>query len=50
VTGLGVIFRADRPPEALAEFAAAAESAGLDELWLWEDCFLAGATPIGAVT
>jgi 5,10-methylenetetrahydromethanopterin reductase len=42
VTKLGIIFTADRPPEALARFAAAAESAGLDELWLWEDCFLAG--------
>jgi 5,10-methylenetetrahydromethanopterin reductase len=42
VTRLGVIFTADRPPEALGAFAAAAESAGLDELWLWEDCFLAG--------
>ncbi|MGQ0668360.1 MAG: hypothetical protein ACT4PO_01570 [Actinomycetota bacterium] len=41
MTGLGVIFTADRPPKALAEFAAAAESAGLD---------LAGATPIGAIT
>jgi 5,10-methylenetetrahydromethanopterin reductase len=42
VTRLGIIFTADRPPEALAAFAAATESAGLDELWLWEDCFLAG--------
>jgi alkanesulfonate monooxygenase SsuD/methylene tetrahydromethanopterin reductase-like flavin-dependent oxidoreductase (luciferase family) len=42
VTGLGVIFTADRPPEELPAFAAAAETAGLDELWLWEDCFLAG--------
>lgn len=42
MTKLGVIFTADRPPEALAAFAAAAESAGLDELWLCEDCFLAG--------
>jgi 5,10-methylenetetrahydromethanopterin reductase len=42
VTNLGVVFTADRPPEELAAFAAAAESAGLDELWLWEDCFLMG--------
>lgn len=42
MTKLGIIFTADRPPEALAMFAAATESAGLDELWLWEDCFLAG--------
>jgi alkanesulfonate monooxygenase SsuD/methylene tetrahydromethanopterin reductase-like flavin-dependent oxidoreductase (luciferase family) len=42
VTRLGVIFTAERPPEELAAFAVAAESAGMDELWLWEDCFLAG--------
>ena len=42
MTRLGVIFTADRPPEELAAFAVEAESAGLDELWLWEDCFLAG--------
>jgi len=42
MTRLGVIFTADRPPERLRAFAAEAESAGLDELWLWEDCFLAG--------
>lgn len=39
---LGVVFTADRPPEDLAAFATAVETAGLDELWLWEDCFLAG--------
>ena len=42
VAALGVIFTADRPPEELPAFAAAAEAAGLDELWLWEDCFFAG--------
>ena len=42
MTRLGVIFTADRLPEELPAFAVAAESAGLDELWLWEDCFLAG--------
>jgi 5,10-methylenetetrahydromethanopterin reductase len=39
---LGVVYTADRPPERVAGFAQAAEAAGLDELWLWEDCFLAG--------
>jgi alkanesulfonate monooxygenase SsuD/methylene tetrahydromethanopterin reductase-like flavin-dependent oxidoreductase (luciferase family) len=42
VTRLGVVFTANRPPEELPAFAAAAEAAGLDELWVWEDCFLAG--------
>ena len=53
VTKLGAVFTSDRPPEDLAAFAAAAEAGGLDELWLWEDCFLAGgiatsATALGA--
>ena len=39
---LGVVFSADRPIETLAECARLAERARLDELWLWEDCFLAG--------
>lgn len=42
MTKLGIIFTANRPPEELAAFAAATEASGLDELWLWEDCFLAG--------
>lgn len=42
MTRLGVVFTADRPPEELPAFATAAEAAGLDELWVWEDCFLAG--------
>jgi 5,10-methylenetetrahydromethanopterin reductase len=42
MTKLGIIFTPDRPPEGLASFAAMTESAGLDELWLCEDCFLAG--------
>jgi 5,10-methylenetetrahydromethanopterin reductase len=41
-TRLGIVFTADRPPEELPAFAVAAEAAGLDELWVWEDCFLAG--------
>jgi alkanesulfonate monooxygenase SsuD/methylene tetrahydromethanopterin reductase-like flavin-dependent oxidoreductase (luciferase family) len=28
------------PPSRLLPFARTAEAAGLDELWLWEDCFL----------
>lgn len=38
---VGVVFR-PRAPEKLAAFAAAAEASGLDDLWLWEDCFLEG--------
>lgn len=39
---LGVIFPPDLPPEDLQELALAAEEAGLEELWLWEDCFAQG--------
>jgi len=37
-----VIFRPDFPPHELRRIATAAESAGVDELWLWEDCFQQG--------
>jgi alkanesulfonate monooxygenase SsuD/methylene tetrahydromethanopterin reductase-like flavin-dependent oxidoreductase (luciferase family) len=40
VTRLGAIFRPQAPPERLREVARAADDVGLDELWLWEDCFL----------
>ncbi|HMH93934.1 MAG TPA: LLM class flavin-dependent oxidoreductase [Streptosporangiaceae bacterium] len=39
---VGIVFRPQLPPERLAGFVAAAEAAGLDDLWLWEDCFLEG--------
>lgn len=39
---VGAVFRPQIAPERLAAAAAAADAAGLDELWLWEDCFLAG--------
>ena len=37
---LGVVFLPQTPPERLRDIAQAADDAGLDELWLWEDCFL----------
>jgi alkanesulfonate monooxygenase SsuD/methylene tetrahydromethanopterin reductase-like flavin-dependent oxidoreductase (luciferase family) len=37
---LGAIFRPQLPPERLHSAVLAAERTGLDELWLWEDCFL----------
>lgn len=40
---LGVIFHPKFPPEALVDYGRRAEAAGFDELWLWEDCFNAGA-------
>lgn len=36
---LGVIFPPDLPPEQLRDVAVAADDGGLDQLWLWEDCF-----------
>lgn len=39
---IGAIARPQLPPERIATVARAADSAGLDELWLWEDCFWEG--------
>src|SRR5271169_3242490 len=51
---LAAIFTPDQPPERLGAVAAAAEAAGLAELWVWEDCFkesgIATATAILATT
>lgn len=43
VPAIGVIFHPKFPPETLVDYACRAESAGFDELWLWDDCFLPGA-------
>ena len=42
VPRVGVVFRPQLPPERLREFIASAEAGGLDDVWLWEDCFLEG--------
>ncbi|MFC4947238.1 LLM class flavin-dependent oxidoreductase [Pseudonocardia sp. GCM10023141] len=39
---VGVVFRPQSPPEELRGVVQSAEAAGIDELWLWEDCFLEG--------
>jgi alkanesulfonate monooxygenase SsuD/methylene tetrahydromethanopterin reductase-like flavin-dependent oxidoreductase (luciferase family) len=39
---VGILFRPQLPPERLREFVISAERAGLDDLWMWEDCFLEG--------
>jgi alkanesulfonate monooxygenase SsuD/methylene tetrahydromethanopterin reductase-like flavin-dependent oxidoreductase (luciferase family) len=39
MTRLGVVFLPQLPPERLRSVARAADEAGLEELWLWEDCF-----------
>ncbi|MEV0178125.1 LLM class flavin-dependent oxidoreductase [Streptomyces sp. NPDC050625] len=42
MTGLGAVFRPQLPPERLRAVARVADEAGLEELWLWEDCFREG--------
>ncbi|MFJ4522265.1 LLM class flavin-dependent oxidoreductase [Streptomyces sp. NPDC088810] len=48
MTGLGVVFRPQLPPERLRAVAREADAAGLEELWLWEDCFLEGGVSTAA--
>jgi alkanesulfonate monooxygenase SsuD/methylene tetrahydromethanopterin reductase-like flavin-dependent oxidoreductase (luciferase family) len=42
MTSLGAVCWPAVPPEQLRDVAVAADEAGLDELWLWEDCFWGG--------
>jgi alkanesulfonate monooxygenase SsuD/methylene tetrahydromethanopterin reductase-like flavin-dependent oxidoreductase (luciferase family) len=39
MTVVGAVFVPQLPPERLRGVARAADEAGLEELWLWEDCF-----------
>jgi alkanesulfonate monooxygenase SsuD/methylene tetrahydromethanopterin reductase-like flavin-dependent oxidoreductase (luciferase family) len=54
VVTLAAIFPPTQPPEQIGAVAAAAESAGLEQLWIWEDCFkesgIATATAMLATT
>lgn len=43
MTTLAAVIRPEVPPEQLSTLAQTAEDAGLEELWLWEDCFWGGA-------
>ncbi len=36
---LGIAFVPTHAPESLRRLATTAEDAGLDDLWVWEDCF-----------
>ncbi|GAA2763281.1 LLM class flavin-dependent oxidoreductase [Streptomyces paradoxus] len=42
MTPLGAVFRPQLAPERLRAVARLADDAGLEELWLWEDCFREG--------
>src|ERR671911_116802 len=46
---LGVVARPQLPPERLRSVVETADAVGLDELWLWEDCFLAGGIATSAM-
>ena len=48
MTTLGVVFVPQFPPERLRSVVEAADRAGLEELWLWEDCFLEGGISMAA--
>ena len=39
MTALGTVFRPQFPPETLRPMAETAEALGLEQLWVWEDCF-----------
>lgn len=49
MTALGAVSLPQVPPERLRAVARAADAAGLDELWLWEDCFLEGGISTAAM-
>lgn len=46
---LGCVYLPQFAPERLAATAAAADEAGVDDLWVWEDCFLAGGVSAAAI-
>jgi alkanesulfonate monooxygenase SsuD/methylene tetrahydromethanopterin reductase-like flavin-dependent oxidoreductase (luciferase family) len=48
MTIIGAISLPQNPPEDLRAIARAADEAGLEELWLWEDCFLNGGVSAAA--
>ncbi|MFI2412364.1 LLM class flavin-dependent oxidoreductase [Streptomyces sp. NPDC018947] len=48
MTTLGAVFRPQLAPERLRAVSRVAEEAGLEELWLWEDCFLEGGVSTAA--
>jgi alkanesulfonate monooxygenase SsuD/methylene tetrahydromethanopterin reductase-like flavin-dependent oxidoreductase (luciferase family) len=42
MTSLACIIRPSTPPSRIIPLARAVEVAGIDEIWLWEDCFQTG--------
>lgn len=39
---VGVVIRPQSPPETMRDLFRHAEAVGLEQVWLWEDCFLEG--------
>jgi alkanesulfonate monooxygenase SsuD/methylene tetrahydromethanopterin reductase-like flavin-dependent oxidoreductase (luciferase family) len=50
MTTIGAVFLPQFPPERLRDVARAADEAGLEELWLWEDCFYESGVASAAAT
>ncbi|MEV6960155.1 LLM class flavin-dependent oxidoreductase [Streptomyces sp. NPDC051207] len=48
MTDLGAVFRPQLAPERLRDVVRVADEAGLQELWLWEDCFREGGVSAAA--
>ncbi|MGC5036811.1 LLM class flavin-dependent oxidoreductase [Streptomyces sp. DT190] len=48
MTALGAVFRPQLAPERLRSVCEAADAAGLEQLWLWEDCFREGGVSTAA--
>lgn len=46
---IGVVIRPDFAPERIGVITQVAEDAGIDEVWLWEDCYLQGGIAQAAV-
>jgi alkanesulfonate monooxygenase SsuD/methylene tetrahydromethanopterin reductase-like flavin-dependent oxidoreductase (luciferase family) len=46
---VGCVYLPQFAPELLVDAARAADESGLDELWLWEDCFLTGGISTAAI-
>ncbi|MGB2722052.1 MAG: LLM class flavin-dependent oxidoreductase, partial [Rhodococcus sp. (in: high G+C Gram-positive bacteria)] len=49
MTRIGVVLRPELAPEDLVAAARAADRAGVDEVWLWEDCFYSGGLSTAAL-
>ncbi|NNN37767.1 LLM class flavin-dependent oxidoreductase [Streptomyces sp. S3(2020)] len=48
MTALGAVFRPQLAPERLRSIARLADETGLEDLWLWEDCFREGGVSTAA--